>query len=126
MESWTVFYAWQSDLPRALSRDVIRRAGQAAVTRLCSEPSIEDAPRLDAATQGVAGLPDIAGTIYSKIDRADVFLADVSLVATNDSPSAGREPKRLPNSNVMMELGYAAKSLGWDRICNEHCLWRTT
>ena len=35
---------------------------------------------LDLATRGAPGAPEIASTIFSKIEQADVFVADVSLV----------------------------------------------
>jgi hypothetical protein len=61
-------------------------------------------------TAGVAGSPDIAATIFGKIDTADVFLADITLV-TEDG--AGRPS---PNPNVLIELGYAVKVLTWNRV----------
>lgn len=57
-----------------------------------------------------AGTPDIGDSIYEKIDSADIFIADVTII---NGDYAGR---KTPNPNVMIELGYAIKSLGWDRI----------
>jgi hypothetical protein len=61
MAEFTVFYSWQSDLPRKLTRDVIHNAARDAVARLGAE--LEDAPRFDHDTQDVAGAPEIARTI---------------------------------------------------------------
>ena len=56
------------------------------------------------------GSPDIASTIFEKINTADIFAADVSFI-NGESPG-----RRTPNPNVLVELGYAAGRLGWDRI----------
>ena len=77
--------------------------------------SIEDSPRLDHDTLGQAGTPAITDTIYRKIKRSAVFLADVTFVGKT-TPREGVESKRLSNANVLIELGYAAAVLGWDRI----------
>ena len=49
-------------------------------------------------------------TIYKKIDSADIFVADVTII---NPEYTGR---KTPNPNVMIELGYAIKALGWQRI----------
>jgi len=74
-----------------------------------SDESIQVDPVIDRDTAGVSGSPDIAATIFSKIDEAAVFVCDVSIIQQSDSRS-------FPNPNVLIDLGYAAKSLGWDRI----------
>lgn len=65
---------------------------------------------IDRDTQGVPGTPAITEEIFKKIDNASVFIADVSFI---DNKSGKR---RLPNPNVLIELGYAAKALNWDNI----------
>lgn len=65
---------------------------------------------VDHDTLNVAGSPPIAETILRKICDAAVFIADVTPIETN---SAG---KRLPNPNVMIELGYAMRVLSHERI----------
>lgn len=65
---------------------------------------------IDRDTQGLAGAPDIGDSIYDKIDSADIFIADVTII---NQDYAGR---KTPNPNVLIELGYAIKALGWDRI----------
>jgi hypothetical protein len=73
------------------------------------EPEIE--PVVDRDTAKVPGSPDIGQTIFAKIDRAAVFVCDVSIV--NQARGEGDRPT--PNPNVLVELGYASKSLGWER-----------
>lgn len=116
MAEFTVFYSWQSDLPRKLSRDVIHGATSKAIERLMFDAAVEDSPRLDHDTQNVAGAPEIAGTIFKKIDQCGVFLADLSFVGKTTPTDTNKVPKQLPNPNVLLELGYAAAKIGWDRI----------
>src|SRR5262249_3806523 len=49
-------------------------------------------------------------TIFAKIDEAQVFVCDVSVINVG---SAGRST---PNPNVLIELGYAIRKLGFSRI----------
>lgn len=35
---------------------------------------------VDRDTEGIAGSPDIGDAIYSKIDKADIFVADVTII----------------------------------------------
>ena len=72
--------------------------------------SVDVEPVIDRDTQGVAGTPDIASTIFSKIVAADLMVADVSIVSR---PKSGRVA---PNPNVLIELGYGFKALGSERI----------
>ena len=77
--------------------------------------SIEESPRLDSDTQGEAGMPEIAATIFDKISNCGIFLADLSFVGKSFD-SKGKEPKKLPNANVLLELGYASSRIGWNRV----------
>lgn len=64
---------------------------------------------LDEATRGEPGSPDIPSTILAKIDAADIFVCDVT-------PINGTPIPKLPNPNVVFELGYAVSRLGWGRV----------
>lgn len=101
----TVFYSWQSDLPNATNRGLILDALERAAKKICSDDSVMVEPVLDRDTQNVPGAPDIAHTIFQKIEKADAFVADVSII----NPGLGRPT---PNPNVLLELGYALKTLG--------------
>ncbi len=118
----SVFYAWQSDRPRAITRDLIRFCAAEATSVLASTATLTDAPRLDHDTQSKSGTPPIAQTIFQKIKTSAVFIADVTF--TNDiKDNSGKIQKRTCNDNVMIELGYAAATIGWERIIlvmNEH------
>lgn len=106
----TVFYSWQSDLPNATNRSFIETALEKAASAIAADDSIEVEPVIDRDTQGVPGSPDISATIFKKIDEADVYVADVSIIGqlTNGRP--------MPNPNVLIELGYAIKALEYSRV----------
>ncbi len=122
----TIFYSWQSDAPNNTNRSFIEQALKLAVGDLNTdvvEAERDEAERdkveLTQDTQGVPGTPDIAATILAKIESSQVFVCDVSLVLTGKKAKGGT--RLCPNPNVMLELGYAMKALGQDRIlmvCN--------
>ena len=105
-----VFYSWQSDLPNATNRGFILQALEQAASAITGDASIDVEPVVDRDTAGVAGSPDIVGTILEKIVEAAVFVPDVSLITPEGSE------KRCPNPNVLVELGFAMRALGWRRI----------
>ena len=105
-----IFYSWQSDLPSKKTRSFIRTCIDEAIDLALDSETIE-AIR-DEATLGVTGSPDIVTTLFSKIDECDLFIADVSLCFTEDREKV----KKSPNPNVLLELGYAVKTLTWARV----------
>ena len=109
MDDFTLFYAWQSDTDAKINRFLIRDAAKKALNQLVTDSVLEESPRLDSDTQNVGGTPEIASTIFSKIDKAGLFLADVTFIGKSDDNDS------LPNSNVLLELGYAAARIGWPR-----------
>lgn len=114
---YRIFYAWQSDTPAKQNRVFIRDAITAAVARLNTEIDIEDADafELDHDTKGVPGSPPIAETICKKIDTCDIFVADLTTVGEYQR-AADDKPKRTANANVLIELGYARKARGVERL----------
>lgn len=108
----TVFFSWQSDVKAAACRTIIERALDAAVAKIAGDLSVTVEPVVDRDTANVAGAPDIASTILAKIDAASVFVADVTIIGT----TAGEKARPTPNPNVLVELGYALKALGWPRV----------
>ncbi len=103
----TVFYSWQSDLPNGTNRTLIENVLNEVAKEIGNETDIE--PVIDRDTQGVAGAPNIATAIFDKIKSADIFVADVSIIGT-------AKRRAVPNPNVLIELGYALRSLGHERI----------
>ena len=110
----TIFYSWQSDLPGSDTRNIIQDSIKDAVCLLQDTVDIE----ADRDTKGEFGSPDIAQTIFSKIDNCDIFVADVSAVCQYETidKNGNKKIKYTPNPNVMLELGYAAHVVGWDRV----------
>ncbi|WIG98353.1 hypothetical protein [Myxococcus sp. SDU36] len=108
---FTLFYSWQSDIvPDSHGRKVIRDSLRNAMSDVESKISgvrLE----LDEATRGKVGSPEIPNTLFEKIERADVFVADVTIVNSGTS-----DERKMPNPNVMVELGYAAGRHGWGRV----------
>ena len=106
----TIFFSWQSDLGE--TRNVIAAALDRAVRNLNRNLALEEALRVDEDTAGLAGWPDITPAILDKIERCEVFVADITPI--NGPQSSFR---LAPNPNVMFELGYAlATGLGRTRI----------
>lgn len=101
----TVFYSWQSDLPNATNRGLIQEALEQAAKMIRADDSLAVDLVLDRDTQNVPGAPDISHTIFQKIERAVAFVADVSII----NAGLGRPT---PNPNVLIEVGYALKTLG--------------
>lgn len=112
----TVFWSWQSDLDSRVTREVVRFALDAAITMLAADVEEADRPSLTSDTQGVAGSPDIVATILRKIDEAAVFVGDVTPIAVSASGKACANP------NVLLEMGYANKALGEQRVIQ---VWNT-
>ncbi len=94
-----IFYSWQSDTPRDIGKTFVREALDAAVESL--EIDEAERPGIDQDTAGVLGSPVIADTIFSKIKDAKLMVADVTLTGATTGG------KRLINSNVALEVGYA-------------------
>jgi len=60
--------------------------------------------------------------MFNRIRRSAIFVGDMTLVGTIAKAGSGNL-KLVPNPNVLMEMGYAAGTIGWGRIIcvmNEH------
>jgi len=107
MASYRVFYSWQSDLEEERNRYFLESVLEQALKELKQKYGTQG--YLDQDTRGLPGSPNISDEILKKIGRADIFVADVSLVASS-------EKRRFPNPNVLIELGYAVSAVGWEGI----------
>lgn len=106
----TIFYSWQSDLPSPSNKNLILEALRNAAKKITLDNTVEVEPLVDRDTQGLSGSPDIAAAIFHKIEHTHVFVADISIINTNEGK------RKTPNPNVLIELGYALKCLGYERI----------
>lgn len=106
----TVFYSWQSDLPKDTNQNGIRLAIKSSFPLI--EFMIEDLDiSLDEATSNTPGSPYIPGEIVKKISKSDVFICDLTPIGESHENN-----KKIANPNVLIELGHAIAELGWDRI----------
>lgn len=107
-----VFWSWQNDYEPKANRNFIRAALDEAVNQVGDELGLEAAerPELDHDTKNTPGMAEITGTILRKISESAVFVADLTPIGVSN------DGKALPNPNVLIELGWALKSLGADRI----------
>ena len=105
-----IFYSWQSDLPDETNKIVIRDILQKAKNTIETEKKINLI--IDEALRDKAGSPNIALTILEKIDNANIFVCDISTINTTED----NKYRKVPNPNVMYELGYAVSKLGWEKI----------
>lgn len=108
--SLIVFYSWQSDLPNSTNRGFIEKALENAIKTISNDENIVGGLVIDRDTLGVPGAPDIANTIFNKIEQSHIFVCDVSII------NSGSAFRPVPNPNVLIELGYAIKTLTADRI----------
>ena len=111
----TVFYSWQSDRTPTLGPKTNRNFVLDALGRASKKLGRDELGlvEVDRDTSGVSGTPDIASTILKKIDAADGFVADVTII---NADTAGNEGRLTPNPNVLLELGYALRELGPERV----------
>ena len=106
----TIFFSWQSDLPNKTNRNLIENSIKLALKKMNQDSPYSLITEIDRDTKGVLGSPDIVDSILTKIDKCGLFIADISII------NSSLNGKRTPNSNVLFELGYAVKCLGWDRV----------
>lgn len=105
MAQFSIFYSWQSDMPK--TRNAIKSAIADAAQQYSNVSVVE-------ATSNRTGSPDIVDSLLEHIDEADLFIADLTPIYTFEKKDG--TVKKSPNPNVLIELGYASKTLGWDRI----------
>jgi hypothetical protein len=111
--STTIFFSWQADTPTKEGRNFIERALERAVGRIGDDASVEEAVRkieIDQDTKGAPGSPPIVETIFRKIDKAAIFVPDLTFVAHR------LDNRPTPNPNVLVEYGWALRSLTHVRV----------
>ena len=109
-----VFYSWQSWTNQKINRYFIQESIQETLDRLRNDTDFLFDCALDRDTKNLPGTPAIADAILKKIEQCDIFICDLTI--TTMSSSESNEIKASPNPNVLLELGYAAAKIGWDRI----------
>lgn len=110
----TIFFSWQSDTPNNVGRNFVSNILKKVIEDITFDTSIDEALRdgleIDHDTKGVPGTPPIVETIFKKIDEASAFVGDLTF--TGNRPNG--DP--VPNPNVLIEYGWALKSLTHSKI----------
>lgn len=109
-----VFFCWQSDIPR--NRRILAGCINEAIDRVNKELRPEDRFVFDEAARDVDGSPDLDEVIAKKIARSEIVIGDVT-------PIGDLHGKKIPNPNVLLEVGYSGASIGWSRTV---LLWDKT
>ena len=100
----SIFYSWQANLPTKTNRNFLENGIKKAAKMTQNERGLLVV--VDRDTKGMMGSPSIIESIYRKIDNCQLFVCDVSFIGSNTLQ---------PNANVLVELGYAIKTLGWKK-----------
>lgn len=106
----SIFYSWQSDLPNNTNRGFLESCLKKSLKELDKAGPFSIELAIDRDTKGEPGTPDIMELIFKKIEKSKIFVADISII---NSEAKGR---KTPNPNVLIELGYASKALGWEKV----------
>lgn len=115
-----MFFSWESDLPASDTRQLI--------IDVLDETAKDGYAISDRDTKGEAGSPSIDEVIFRKIDECDVFVADISIINQKFVDKQKKEleensdvkhstERPVMNPNVMLELGYAVSTKGWENVC---------
>ena len=112
-----VFYSWQSDLPNKTNRQFIQTCIEKALINIHENNKSISEYLIDSDSRDESGTPELASTIFSRIDQCDIFVADVSIINQNS------QYRKVCNPNVLIELGYASSKLGWEKIL---CVYNLT
>jgi hypothetical protein len=106
----TIFYSWQSDLPNNSNRGFIESCLKKTIKDLAKIAPFSLDLNIDRDTKGLSGTPDITDSIFTKISKSKIFVADISII------NCTSQDRKCPNPNVLIELGYASRVLGWERV----------
>ena len=119
MQAPIIFYSWQSDTKGKWNRYFILECLELAAANAAKELGLKNGIVVHRDTTGVGGTPSIPETIFGRIDNCAVFVGDITLVG-RAWPSENEQPpestQAFPNANVILELGYAVKTIGWKRV----------
>lgn len=106
----TIFYSWQSDLPNKSNRGFIESCIEKTIKDISKTTSFSLELNIDRDTKEIIGTPDIVDSIFAKISKSKIFIADISIINSTSNS------RKCPNPNVLIELGYAVRILGWERV----------
>jgi hypothetical protein len=119
MKAPTIFYSWQSDTNRDWNEKLIGACLEKAAAKSTGQLGLQAGVVVERDATGVGGLPSIPETIFERIDSCAVFVGDMTLVGQAwpyKKEHNPEETQKFPNANVILELGYAVKAIGWKRV----------
>lgn len=96
-----IFYSWQSDLPNKFNRGFIEDCIKRTIKKYKDTITID----ADRDVQNNTGSPDIANTIFAKIDDCDLFIADISIINKSKCKFFEVKPDRHPIPMCFWNLG---------------------
>ncbi|MHA6718656.1 hypothetical protein ACX40Y_04305 [Sphingomonas sp. RS6] len=102
------------DTATRTGRNLIEAALNRAIRTLKVDADIDPADRevhVDRDTVNVPGSPPLVETIFGKVDTATAFISDLTFVGVRADGE-----RHMPNPNVLLEHGWALKSLTWRRV----------
>ena len=105
--SFTVFYSWQMSTSKEENRSFIETSIKKASEKIKTKLNVD--LLIDKDSRNTTRKDSIDYTILQKIPNCDFFIGDITPVAKDNNG------KPVPNPNVMLELGFAAKAIGWAR-----------
>ena len=108
-----VFYSWQDNSDSKLNRYFIGDCLERAIKKVNRHDELADLV-IDRDTKSVPGMPDIGQTVFDKIEKAAVVVADLTIINPKTIRRQDEEPTA--NPNVLFELGYAFGKLGPKRL----------
>lgn len=105
-----IFYSRQSDLSNTKNRNLIESCLKKAIKLLKNEIDEVSEFSIESDSRNDIGTPDLTESIFNKIERCDILVADISII------NAKSNSRPTPNPNVLLEVGFAAKAISWSNI----------
>lgn len=111
--SFTVFFSWQSDVPK--NSDFLRSFIKSSIKKYETTQNVN--VLYDEASRSVVGSQKVEEVILEKIRACDVFIADITPITRIETEEGEKNRiKLLPNPNVAFELGYAMHCLPMEQV----------
>ncbi len=108
-EKITIFFSWQSNKPE------VRKIISAELSNIKKALSAEGYDvEIDQDTRGRVGTKNIESDVLEKIERCDIFVADLTPIVSVET--VNNQVRLLPNPNVIYECGYAVAQKGLSRM----------
>lgn len=111
--TFTVFFSWQTDTRgnTKIIKDELLAQAVYLKEKYGYTVNVMDG------TRDIAGMPPIEQVVMDRINDCDVYVCDITPVEEHEiSAAPNRRVKQMPNSSVIIELGYALRCMSYHRI----------